>query len=322
MKDIEKKTEWSGTKVPEPVQKRVVERDEVVEEMTRRLATRAPGSGPKKESRGLIGALIAVSMVPAIMFIVAKFPFISDLWYGHFEITNSILLVLLVTLAVCGLVVLMGNWDQLSGKWTTSAFVLFGMGAMVVLFAFLPSLGVQIFNVVNWYVVGILLIGASFAMTATTLMKERMGFFSSWFVGVIFLTSVPFVEFVRLFPSKLAFGSYEGARFSAILVGLVFVIGGVILYRREKTLTTRIEEELNSGDEFIKLNRYDEALKRYDRAIRAAHLLAPPSSIGGGKKPPVDNYEAPWLSKGYAYMKLGRYNEALPYLDLALDANP
>ena len=59
--------------MPEPVQKKPVERDEVVEEATRYFAQRGATAPPKGDKRTLISVLVGLSLIPAGTIIAVKF---------------------------------------------------------------------------------------------------------------------------------------------------------------------------------------------------------------------------------------------------------
>ena len=108
--------------MPEKPERKKAASEDGMDELQRRLAARGGGSygggpaRPQRSSRTVIGVVVALSMVGAIAIIAAKVPPLDMLWSAYFEITNTILLAILLVTAALGAIVLLSNSREMSKK--------------------------------------------------------------------------------------------------------------------------------------------------------------------------------------------------------------
>jgi predicted amidophosphoribosyltransferase len=95
--------------------------------------------------------------------------------------------------------------------------------------------------------------------------------------------------------------------------GLIIASFGFIIY--DKWLKVIIDTQIIYGDESMRRRKPADSLRNYDAAIKAS------SSLSGTEDVPSYS-DLPWYSKGAALTILGRYDEALECIDVALKINP
>jgi rubrerythrin len=156
--------------------------------------------------------------------------------------------------------------------------------------------------------IGILLIGVGIIW-----MRSRIRYVLTWFSGTVFL-----------FISSLVYAQGDwsaGAIPSALLVagtgaGLAFASLGFLTY--ERAIKTSIETDIVRGDADYMKKDFNRALASYESAltkVQSRQVVNLPTSRQA-------QYDVPWYSKGSALILMGKLEEGIKCLEMALAINP
>jgi len=142
-------------------------------------------------------------------------------------------------------------------------------------------------------------------------LRARVRYVFAWFSGTILLLAGSLLDSAgtvsgRLSPAALVFG---------LGAGLSFL--GFIMLQYEKALNTTIESDIVRGDAHYLKRDYGRALDSYNDALTKARTKNV-DLLGS----PLVQYDVPWYSKGSALVLMGRVQEGIKCLDMALAINP
>ncbi len=143
------------------------------------------------------------------------------------------------------------------------------------------------------------LVGIVVACAGALLLRNRVEQMVVWSTGSFF---------IFLFAISASVESAGDFRVFVLTTGslLIAIAIGEFIYQKWEAFVSAVH--LREGDEFLRKNRYREALDIYEKAVEA--------------NPDMVFDDTPWASKGAALIKMGRYEEALEALDTALRLNP
>jgi tetratricopeptide (TPR) repeat protein len=143
--------------------------------------------------------------------------------------------------------------------------------------------------------------------------RARVRYVYTWFSGIALLFLATLVN--------LTYPGFGGQEMSpAIMVsglgaGMIFL--SLIFLQYERAINTSIESDIVRGDAHYLRRDYGKALASYDDALAKSQMKR--VDVLGS---PLVEYDVPWYSKGSALVLMGKYEEGIKCLDMALAINP
>ncbi len=143
--------------------------------------------------------------------------------------------------------------------------------------------------------------------------RARVRYVFAWLSGTVLLFSACMLDIAGqdavpagLSPAALIFG-----------LGAVLSFLSFIMLQYEKALNTTIESDIVRGDAHYLKRDYGRALASYDDALTKVR-----TKDVDVLNSPLVQYDVPWYSKGSALVLMGRVEEGIKCLDMALAINP
>ncbi len=199
--------------------------------------------------------------------------------------------------------------DDVPGRLLRNSLFLWLGAIMIVLVPIHHFLG--ILSAVSALDYGLLGGGLALSVLGIYLMGRGAQTHMMWTAGSLMI-------FVGAFPLAFPLGSWPpstAVEVAVFVLGSGFVIASFSFTLYDKWLKVVIDTQILYGDESMKRKRPIESIRSYDMAIKAS------ASLSGAADSP-SNSDLPWYSKGAALTILGRYEEALECIDVALKINP
>jgi len=159
-------------------------------------------------------------------------------------------------------------------------------------------------NLFDW---ALLILGVSLSLIAINSVRTRMGFFSCWLFGAMIVALVTFHEIAVIYSSS-SFEVYDQA---LILEGTIFSVIPLALYFTKEWESARIWSHLLNATKALDRKSYERALKETEKAIEIL-------SISGLS----NKLSLPWSIYGDIYFRLGKFNKARTWYDMALSIDP
>ncbi|HID72247.1 MAG TPA: tetratricopeptide repeat protein, partial [Thermoplasmata archaeon] len=153
----------------------------------------------------------------------------------------------------------------------------------------------------------LLILGASFLIVGVSLLRERAGFFTLWFLGNGVILLIPFHEFFNFVNQEV----YEPFDRGLVIIGSVLILSGYGRFAHRYLKYKETEEYIQKGIEEFNKDNYKDALKYFTKAfwrIENTGFLM--------------DFDILWGLLGNVHFKLKEYEKALTYYTIALSINP
>ncbi len=158
---------------------------------------------------------------------------------------------------------------------------------------------------------GILLIGLGMIWV-----RSRVRYVFMWFFGSLNIFTFAIGEYFYF--DRWAFSPVGPPGHMILAVGISMVFISTILLAYERMVVSSIESDIVRGDiDYLKRD-YSKALDSYDSALAKAEerVIHDPEGVV------AVNYDVPWYSKGAALILMGKLEEGIKCMDMALAINP
>jgi len=156
----------------------------------------------------------------------------------------------------------------------------------------------------------LLIVGTAFLISGVSLLRERIGFFTVWFLGNVIVLLIPLHEIFKFVSQE----KYEAFDHGLIIIGSSLIITGYVIFAHRFRSYSKIEEHIQSGLTFFRQGQYKATLKEFKEAFWLVE--------GTGL---IMDFDILWGLIGNTHFKLGDHEKALAHYHVALlinDKNP
>ena len=149
----------------------------------------------------------------------------------------------------------------------------------------------------------LIVLGISISLVAINAVRSRMGLFACWLLGATVIALVAFHEIAAIQSS----GSFEIYDQVLALEGAIFSIAPLTIYFVKERESARIWSHLLNAVRALDRRGYERAIKETEKAFGIL------SSFGQANR-----YGLPWAIYGDIYYRMGKFNRARTFYDMAL----
>jgi len=152
----------------------------------------------------------------------------------------------------------------------------------------------------------LLIVGTAFLIAGVSLLRERVGYFTVWFLGNVVIFLIPLHEFFDFMAQEV----YEPFDHGLIILGSALIITGYLIFFHRFHTYKKIEMHLENGLEFFHEDHLEPAFVEFEQAfwlVEGANLIM--------------DFDILWGLLGNTYFKQMKYDKALAHYQVALLIN-